>query len=269
MTARLVRIGSISKINLKLLFVLAVTREERVEIKRLFLFLILVISFGCKDGQLAGSENSVPPISIEELDTAEESVEESDEDLGTDDLAQTEIVLKVRIYRYSFEAVPEFNSAFSRQELIEAIRTLNEIWSQANIRFQVEFVREVEISAQEFPEESKDLGRIEFKNLLASIAPEPHDEKVWSIVLIRKFSIRAGGVYLSDGVGTAVYTELNPQGMTYYNILAHELGHGLGLKHNDLPQNLMNSDVQEPSEATLLTQHQITRAREQALIGPF
>lgn len=199
----------------------------------------------------------------------EEQAAEENEELPLDpplDPGDKVLEVRVKVYLYSFEAAPEMNTQFSEQEVEDAMAVVNQVWSAAGIHFNVEVVMPLFVSATQFPAGSENLGPQEIKAVMARIAPQESDPMVWNVAIIRRFNFGAAGLYIG-GKSTAYYTDVNSRNETHYTILAHELGHSLGLPHGEGLGNLMAPNP-NPSEARQLTDEQISIARSQAVIGP-
>lgn len=197
-------------------------------------------------------------------------------------MAQTELpaetsatihrTLKLKVYRYHFESMPELSSKYSNADIDEAIARVNEIWEQAGITWLLDSVEDVTLADTMFPRLEANPERSVVKERLINISPAEHKKGVWNVVLIREFPVPAGGLYLPPSQ-TLYFAETARGGMTSPIILAHELGHSLGLAHDRGSSNLMHRAAGgrgTPQEnADTLTSEQIATTQRQASLGPI
>lgn len=179
--------------------------------------------------------------------------------------------LKLKVYRYHFESMPELSSKYSNADIDEAIARVNYIWEQAGINWVLESIEDVTISRTMFPRLETNPERSVVKERLINISPAEHKKGAWNMVLIREFPVPAGGLYLPP-TQTLYFAETARGGMTSPIILAHELGHSLGLPHDRGSNNLMHRAAGgrgTPQEnADSLTSEQIATTQRQAMLGP-
>ncbi len=153
---------------------------------------------------------------------------------------------------------------------------MNEVWAQASVVWQIEqIVREPALNPDVFRQVLND-PRGNSTSLVAAVLPtENRRPDIWNVFLIRDFGGAVGGVYLlRDRV--VVAAELDPIGNRDLSggtarILAHELGHSLGLDHVPCTAtgNLMAAGCPTGTR-TRLEPFQIQIARQQAETGrPF
>jgi len=174
-------------------------------------------------------------------------------------------IIPIRVFLYSFESDPDYSATFTEAEVYKAFERVDEIWSQAGIKWDIQSIEEKTISESKVPCFGC-LDKDSIKTTFVDIAPVPMDNSIWTLVIIRKMPVNAGGFYAGQRY-TSYYSELNPRGEHHPEVLAHELGHSLlGHEHPDIPGNLMS--VGDPTQIVDLTAEQIAKAREQALIGP-
>jgi hypothetical protein len=177
----------------------------------------------------------------------------------------------LKVYRYHFESMPELSSKYSNADIEEAIARVNDIWGQAGISWVLESIEDVTISSNMFPRLEANPERSVVKERLINISPAEHKKGVWNMVLIREFPVPAGGLYLPP-TQTLYFAETARGGMTSPIILAHELGHSLGLPHDRGSNNLMHRAAGgrgTPQEnADSLTSEQIATTQRQAMLGP-
>lgn len=185
--------------------------------------------------------------------------------------AMETLELPLEFYRYSFSAQPRMNSSLDSRELEMLVKGANEIWAQAGIRWSLSGVSVRTISAQDFPALTGGETRAEIKQRLLKAAPGGLGGKVWKAALIRDFGVQGGGLYIPEA--GSIYLAEYPGGeKTRPALLAHELGHALGLPHNTTDNgNLMkgSSRMGPLSETDTLNARQIAAVRAQALKGPF
>jgi Matrixin/EF hand len=186
-------------------------------------------------------------------------------------LAQ-QLELPLVAYRYTFAAAPHLDSQLSRSEIEALVAEVNRIWKPYDIRWKLQSVIDRRVEARDFAALTGGEERMEIKNRLLAIAPRSADRQLWKMVLIKEFPVPAGGLYLPQPQ-TLFFAEMSRGGKTSPIILAHELGHSLGLAHDRSPTNLMNPAAGARDSALAmaqaLTPEQVTTSRAQAQEGPI
>ena len=177
------------------------------------------------------------------------------------------LFLPVKIYCYSFTTAPELNCTLGQSEIKALMDKVNHIWKQAGIQWTIESIVTRTASSHDFPPLMGDESRFEIRERLVSISPKEESRpRLWKIAIIGRYPGRAGGVNIRE-THTTYFVERTPRGTKGYPmVLAHELGHSLGLQHTNLPGNLMQ--VGKPTDMPYLTKEQIEVARVQATKGP-
>ncbi len=164
----------------------------------------------------------------------------------------------------------------TRDVVTELLAAVNETWAQAGIVWSLEsIVREDARNESLFRRALTDPNVSPISVLTSVLTPENLRRDIWNVFMIRDFGGRLGGVYL-PGEKVVVSTEIDPLGQRDIDggmarILAHELGHSLGLIHVPCTAqgNLMATGCTLGSR-TFLDATQITRVRVQADFGrPF
>ncbi len=189
-----------------------------------------------------------------------------------------EIHLKLRIHALK-APVAEVNADPDTAELERMVGSINQIWAQAGIRFELELVvrdaardeaaqREWTVLCQQGGQEL--MGKL--APVIKRFAPElPVEPGVLHLVIVHRFPGGFGGRYFPElGLVVAPQLVVPGRGSTERplepRIMAHELGHALSLQHVSLPENLMTSGPgargTRPGEK--LTEKQIAQARETA-----
>ena len=184
------------------------------------------------------------------------------------------LFLPVRFHRLS-SSVSHLNGSMGDDSIAAYLEHVNALWAQACIQFELESVVETTAASEG---EALFMSAIETpvkgavaKALSSVVSPQDLLEPGWNVVLIQSFGVPAAGVY-NTTVGAVFFSEgKNPSNPTHPTILAHELGHALGLSHYYGPGvdvNLMHEggtgSVEESNE---LTAEQIAAARAQAATG--
>ncbi len=206
----------------------------------------------------------------------------SDSDSGgglsapTDSDPVSEIALDVRVHLLESDEFTQLSTTLTGPEVGTLFEGVNEIWAEAGIRWVIEsIVREPATNQELFGQVIR--GEIPFTgSVLASLLPrEQLLAGRWDVFMIRDLRGSIGGIYIG-GIPAVVGAELDPLGASdpangMPRIVAHELGHSIGLAHVDCVAagNLMASGCFQ-GVRTRLTAIQTEIARSQARTGrPF
>ncbi len=191
-------------------------------------------------------------------------------------------VLPVRVHMLTSTTASDLNSTLSDDELGDVLNEVNLVWEQAGIRWEIEsVVREAAVHAEKYlvASQAERPGPTTIRPVMLEICPEDHWlDGGWNICVIRRFPFPTGGVFLRER-REVVWPELT-RGRVYPNMLAHELGHSLCLRHSsETPDNLMQKKPPPrtdgrpgppdgyPTTAIRLSSAQIATARKQAARG--
>ena len=192
----------------------------------------------------------------------------------TDDPGPTE--LAVRVHLVQSDQLDELNVRLSDAEVTELMTAVNETWAQAGVTWSLEsIVREDARNEFLFGFALADPAVNPLSVLTSVLTLENVQADIWNVFLIRDFGGGFGGAYLTTEK-VVVSAEIDPSGQRDIDdgmsrILAHELGHSLGLVHVPCASqgNLMAAGCALGTR-TLLDATQITDARSQAETGrPF
>ena len=180
-----------------------------------------------------------------------------------------QMVLPVSVHRLKFERDAHLSAQGDYAEVERLFKEVNAIWSKWGITWEVNSIDTVTVKAKDFALPRLGFSaRWEFRDAAAELIPEPTGDRRWQVYLVRQFPVNGSGVYVLEK-SAVLYGELNKKGRRCPEILAHELGHSLGLSHVPLPGNLMYvGPVRTPSADLKLTPKQIRRALIQATAGP-
>lgn len=182
------------------------------------------------------------------------------------------VELPVRVLRLRFVDQPDLNSALEDGEITRMFEAVNAIWEPYGIRWipQKPVIVDVqggaELAKVTDPRDYQALPRI-MSGMIQDI-PEGY---LWQVAFLRRFPVKSSGVY-APRLKTVFLGEIDPRGEpTNPAILAHELGHGLGLPHVEDPDNLMYGGGAGPHriDVSRLEEDQVRAALEQAEKGPF
>jgi len=191
----------------------------------------------------------------------------------------TVLTIPVRVVLLSSENVPELGSVMATEaEIREMFIEANEIWNQAAIQWAIESVEYAPIAyEQRFLRVTGGARASGFTNRLNSdivrsiedaCPKELRLEDGWTACFFRRLPW-VGAAFYSSRISSVLFGGRFPR--LWSRILAHELGHSLGLAHTTpCTQGLMRNGSGARCEsreltATHLELDQIARARAQAL----
>ena len=177
------------------------------------------------------------------------------------------IQLPVRVYLLSFDAAPDLNSTYDEHEVNLLFGEVNAVWRKWGIEWVPETISTLNVDRNEFPGVSAQETKRGFRNKLAAIVPAKEGSARRQVAIFRQFPVEASGVYVREKE-TVFYGELNKDGKRFPIVLAHELGHALGLNHEKKEENLMyGGRAKNPEKTHLLESRQIDLARSVAKGG--
>ena len=183
--------------------------------------------------------------------------------------------LPVRVHVIS-ENGSLLDADISNEEIYELFQNANKVWKQAEIEWQIESIQDFEFTNHnditDFLNNPVDLE--EGRKLLVNGVPEKDLLKNgWNVYIVGSLG-PSGGVFLRE-ISVVIFPVNGKFGL-HPQILAHELGHSLGLNHvRPDGKNLMqgkppkgtDESLRDPTKANHLTKDQIEKARKQAAKG--
>jgi len=162
--------------------------------------------------------------------------------------------LEMRVHLVRSSASPELAAALDPDEVHRAVATVNQIWRPAGITWRVESIVEEQVGALKSKEE-----------LAFALTRTQVTDDLWHVFFVRSMG-DVPGFYAAE-LPAVIQAEVDPFGgvglegvMT--RILAHELGHSLGLQHMPCSAagNLMAANCPAADRFRLLS-FQIEQAR--------
>jgi len=182
------------------------------------------------------------------------------------------IRLPVRVHRMQSDDDPKLNCSLTDTEIRELFIAVNETWSQAKIEWQIESIVETEPQAPErFAEAFKTPRGRMAPVLAANMSHENLLKDGFNVTILEDLGKSLGGVFMPGQDGLIFFAKYGPKGEQVPVVLAHELGHSLGLPHTlfENNNNLMMgaSPNRVPTRVKPITESQIKIARHFASLG--
>lgn len=185
------------------------------------------------------------------------------------------IRLPVRVHRMQSDADVHLNCSLSDVEIRELFIAVNETWSQAKIEWQIESIVETQPQAPEQFAEAFETPRGRMAPALsANMSRDNLLADGFNVTILEDLGKSIGGVFMPDQDGLVFFAKHGPKGEQVPAVLAHELGHSLGLPHTvfEKDNNLMmgSGPGRVPTRVKPITESQIRIARHFASLGkPF
>lgn len=173
------------------------------------------------------------------------------------------------VYLASFPADNTASSTFDKNNVFELFNEVNKIWKAGGIQCNVLEIETIKIQSKQNISSLQD--RSSLRKHLLEISPNNLHEKKWKVVIVNSFPVLGAGVYLPE-TKTIFYSETSRGGKTRAVNLAHEIGHSLGLVHENEMENLMHprhGSRDNEGISTIISEDQIAIARNQAMSGPM
>lgn len=189
-------------------------------------------------------------ISFQSLQTSTPVSGVSNEISKNVEIEETDPELIVPVKLYIIDSISPYASKRDKQEVRRIMENVNEIWGKANIRVEIESLEFLVVSEESAFQASKGNN-----SLLLSETPTTDTSALKGFFIGKLF---ANGVAFTNQASFIVgdVTSVND-----FRATSHEIGHLLGLKHNDASSSFL---MAQGKNGTILLDSEIETSRAQA-----